>query len=189
MVLAVTPVHPAGIRAQVRAAYCAHQERRRTRSSALTVASSALQTRSVCLGKSVSAAMLISSLMKTAQLAFVRSAHTTRLALPKGTPCSVWAIDTFRQVIEMRHRYACLAAACHASTAVLESRWSRKVTPWQVTMRSHQEVPGFCLNVQRQKRASISRGRSVGQVIWESCATCVRITSCLWTSCVKLALQ
>ena len=189
MVLAVTPVHPAGIRAQVRPVCCAHQERRRTRSSALTVASSALQTRSVCLGKSVSAAMLISWLMTTVQLAFVRSARTTQLALPKATLCSVWAIDTFRQVIEMRHHYACLATACHASTATLKSRRSRKATPWQVTMRSHQAGHGFCLNVQSQKRAFISRGRNAGQVIWESCATCVRITSCSWTSCVKLALQ
>ena len=189
MVLAVRTVHPADIRAQVRPAWCAHQERRRTRSSALTVASSALQTRSVCLGKSVSAAMLISWLMATAQLVFVRSARTTRLALPKGTPCSVWAIDTSRQVIEMHHHCACLAAACHASTATLRSPRSRKATPWQATMRSHQAVHGFCLNAQSQKRASISRGRSAGQVISESCATCVRITSCLWTSCVKLALQ
>ena len=189
MVLAVTPVHPAGIRAQARPAYCAHQERRRTRSSALTVASSALQTRSVCLGKSVSAAILISWLMATAQLARARSARTTRQALPKATPCSVWATDTFRQVIEMRHHYACLAAACHVSTVVLESRRSRKVTLWQVTIRSHQAVHGFCLNVQHQKRASISRDRSVGQVTRVSCATCVRTTSCLWTSCVKLALQ
>ena len=189
MVLAVTPVHPAGIRAQAKPAWCAHQERRRTRSSALTVASSALQTRSVCLGKSVSVAMLISWLMTTAQLAFVRSARTTRLALPKATPCSVWAIDTFRQVIEMRHHYACLAAACHASTATLKSRRLRKATQWQVTMKGHQAVHGFCLNVQSQKRAFISRGRNAGQVIWESCATCVRITSCSWTSCVKLALQ
>eukprot|EP01046_Picozoa_sp_COSAG06_P097047 COSAG06_NODE_43157_length_374_cov_1.803636_1_plen_68_part_01 len=68
MVLAVMTVHLGGTRAQVRPAWCAHQERRQTRSSALTVASSALQTRSVCLGKSVSAAMLISWLMTTAQL-------------------------------------------------------------------------------------------------------------------------
>ena len=160
MVLAVMTVHPADIRAQVRPAWCAHQERRPTRSLALTVASSALQTRSVCPGKSVSAAMLISWLMTTAQLAFVRSARTTRLALPKGTPCSVWAIDTFRQVIEMHHHYVCLAAACHASTAVLESRRSRKAMPWQVTMRGHQAVHGFCLNAQSQKRASTNRGRS-----------------------------
>ena len=189
MVLAVMTVHPADIRAQVRPAWCARQERRRTRSSALTVASSALQTRSVCLGKSVSAAMLISWLMATAQLVFVRSAHTTRLALPKGTPCSVWAIDTSRQVIEMRHHCACLAAACHASTAVLESRRSRKATPWQVTMRSHQAVHGFCLNAQSQKRAFIRRGRSAWQAIRASYATCVRMTSCSWTSCARLVHQ
>ena len=189
MVLAVMTVLPAGTRTQVRPAWCAHHERRQTRSPRLTVASGALETRSVYLGKSVSAAMLISLLMTTAQLVFVRSARTTRLALPKGTPCSVWAIDTSRQVIETRHHYACLAAACHASTAVLESRRSRKATPWQVMMRSHQAVHGFCLNAQSQKRAFIRRGRSAWQVIRVSCATCVRITSCSWTSCAKLALQ
>ena len=92
MVLAVTPVHPAGIRAQVRAAYCAHQGRRRTRSSALTVASSALQTRSVCLGKSVSAVMCLLWATTTAQLAPAPQTHTIRQALPEGTLCSVSAI-------------------------------------------------------------------------------------------------
>ena len=164
MVLAVMTVLPADIRAQVRPAWCAHQDKRRTRSSALTVASSALQTRSVCLGKSVSAAMLISWLMTTAQLAFVRSARTTRLALPKATPCSVSVIDMFRQKIETRHHCAFLAAVCHVLTAVLESRRSKKAIPWQVTIRSYRPVHGFCLNARCQKLASTNQGRSAGQV-------------------------
>ena len=162
MVLAVTPVHPAGIRAQVRPAWCAHQDKHPTRSSALTVASSALQTRSVCLGKSVSAAMLISWLMTTAQLAFARSARTTRLVLPKATPYSVWVIDMFRQKIETRHHCAFLAAVCRVLTAVLESRRSKKAMPWQAMIRSDRAVHGYCLNARCQKRAFISRGRSAG---------------------------
>ena len=92
MVLAVMTVLPAGTRTQVRPAWCAHQERRQTRSPRLTVASGALETRSVYLGKSVSAVMCLLWATTTAQLAPAPQTHTIRQALPEETLCSVWAI-------------------------------------------------------------------------------------------------
>ena len=162
MVLAVRTVLPADIRTQVRPAHCAHQDKRRTRSPRLMAVCGALQTRSVCLGKSVSAAMLILWLMTTAQLAFARSARTTQLVLQKATPCSVSVIDMFRQKIETRHHCAFLAAVCRVLTAVLESRRSKKAMPWQAMIRSDRAVHGYCLNARCQKRAFISLGRSAG---------------------------
>ena len=92
MVLAVRTVHLAGTRNQVRPARCAHQDKRRTRSPRLMAVCGALQTRSVYLGKSVSAVMCLLWATTTAQLAPVPQTHTIRQASPEGTLCSVSAI-------------------------------------------------------------------------------------------------
>ena len=92
MVLAVRTVHLAGTRNQVRPARCAHQDKRRTRSPRPTAVCGVLQTRSVYLGKSVSAVMSLLWQTKTVQLAPAPQIHTMRQDLPEGTLCSVSAI-------------------------------------------------------------------------------------------------
>ena len=92
MVLAVMTVLPADTRTQVRPAHCAHQDKRRTRSPRLMAVCGALQTRSVYLGKSVSAVMCLLWATTTAQLAPAPQTHTIRQASPEGTLCSVSAI-------------------------------------------------------------------------------------------------
>ena len=91
MVLAVRTVHPAGIRNLVKAAHYADQDKHQTRSPRPTVVCGALQTRSVYLGKSVSAVMCLLWATTTAQLAPAPQTHTIRQALPEGTLCSVSA--------------------------------------------------------------------------------------------------
>ena len=92
MVLAVKTVLLAGTRTQVKAAHYADQDKRRTRSPRQMAVCGALQTRSVYLGKSVSAAMCLLWATTTAQLAPAPQTHTIRQALPEETLCSVWAI-------------------------------------------------------------------------------------------------
>ena len=92
MVLAVRTVRPAGTRSQAKAAYYAGQDKRQTRSPRPTAVRGALQTRSVYLGKSVSAVMSLLWQTKTVQLAPAPQIHTMRQDLPEGTLCSVSAI-------------------------------------------------------------------------------------------------
>ncbi len=92
MVLAVRTVLPAGTQKLDKAAYYADQDKHRTRSPRPTAVCGALQTRSVCLGKSVSAVMCLLWATTTAQLAPAPQTHTIRQALPEGTLCSVSAI-------------------------------------------------------------------------------------------------
>ena len=91
MVLAVRTVRPAGTRTQAKAAYYADQDKRQTRSPRPMAVCGALQTRSVYLGKSVSAVMCLLWQTKIAQLAPAPRIHTMRQALPEGTLCSVSA--------------------------------------------------------------------------------------------------